>query len=336
LRIVTPADFIKEIKSSRRRPLYLLCGAEFSAVTRCLTAAEEAVAEGLCDFNFQALDLEAGMAGYLVGEALTRPFFTPPRILVAKKPAFTANDWNILAAYLDNPNKDSSVIIILEQIDVRFNFFKKVRANGLEVNCQAPKGVFLVRWLVSEFRKRGYIISPALSELVIERVGGDFNLLLNEVEKLSLYLGEGGTLTSELICTLISLTPEANIFELVNALSCRDLKKTLANLWKLLDVEAPPYILAMMGRQFRLILKIKTRQAATGQKYLKAEDARLFKLSPYRLKIFQEQTSVWAWLDIFTALTALEDAYHALFTTSVPPQLILEDLVLKLIRPAHV
>jgi hypothetical protein len=92
----------------------------------------------------------------------------------------------------------------------------------------------------------------------------------------------------------------------------------------------------MMGRQFRLILKIKTRQAATGQKRLEAEDARLFKLSPYRLKIFQDQTTAWAWLDIFAALTALEDAYHALFTTSVPPRLILENLALKLARPAHV
>lgn len=222
---MTPAAFIKEINSSGRKPLYIISGGEPSAVKRCLTAAEDAVSPDFRDFNHQTLDLSQGQVGRLIGEAGTMPFLAPPRIVLTKNPAFEQGDWNSLADYLENPNSSSTILIVLDKIDARLKFFKKIKSADLEVDCRQPKGAALVKWLMEEFKGRGITAPESVCNLIIDRAGTDLNTLSGEVEKLSLYLGEGTSLSAELVRKMVSLSPNANIFELGEALGRRDLKK---------------------------------------------------------------------------------------------------------------
>ncbi|MDR2947364.1 MAG: hypothetical protein LBV79_11550, partial [Candidatus Adiutrix sp.] len=166
----------------------------------------------------------------------------------------------------------------------------------------------------------------------IERAGSDLNLLSGEAEKLSLYLGEGGALTAELVRSLVSLSPNANVFELGEALGRHDVKSGLATLLDLLSVEHHLPVLAMMVRHFRLILRIKTRQAALGARRLGPEDAQALGMHPFVLEKTQGQAANWSWRAVSEALQALEEAHRALVTTSAPPQMVMENLALKLGR----
>lgn len=329
---MTPAAFIKEIKSPNRRPLYVVGGGEPSAVRRCLEAAGEAVSADFRDFNLQTLDLEAGQAGRLIGEAGTMPFFAPPRVVLAKNPAFGGDDWNALAEYLGDPNPGATIVIVLEKIDARLKFFKKIKAADLEVDCRPPKGAALVKWLAGEFKDRGVEASAQVCSIIIERAGSDLNVLAGEAEKLSLYLGEGGTLTAGQAREMVSLAPNANVFELGEALGRHDLKAGLATLLDLLAVEHHMPVLAMMVRHFRLILRIKTRQAALGVGRLGADEASRLGLHPFVLEKTQGQAADWSWRSVSEALRSLEEAHRALVTSSAPPQMVLENLALKLGR----
>ncbi|MDR2945407.1 MAG: hypothetical protein LBV79_01475, partial [Candidatus Adiutrix sp.] len=166
---MTPAAFVKEISGKDRKPLYVLSGGEPSALRRCLAAAEAAVSPDFRDFNHQSLDLDSGQAGRLIGEAGTMPFFVPPRVVLAKNPAFGGDDWNALAAYLDDPNPDAAIIIVLEKIDARLKFFKKIKSADMEVDCRPPKGAALVKWLSDEFKSRGVTAPSQACSLIIER-----------------------------------------------------------------------------------------------------------------------------------------------------------------------
>ena len=327
---MTPAAFIKEIGGPGRKPLYVLNGGEPTAVGRCLAAAEEAVAGGFRDFNFQALDLEAGEARRLIAEAGTMPFFAPPRVLVTKNPPFGGDDWNALANYLDDPNPQSSIIIVIEKMDARLKFSKKIKALQSEVDCSPPKGAALGKWLAEEFAGRGVKAGSQVCALLIERAGSDLGTLSGEAEKLSLYLGSGGVLEPDLVRRFVSLAPNANVFELGEALGRHDLKSALATLLELLATEHPLPILAMMVRHFRIILSIKTRQSLLKTKRLGREEAAVLGLHPFVMEKTQSQAAAWSWPEVAAALKALEEAHRSLVTTSTPPELVLENLSIQL------
>lgn len=340
---MTPAAFIQEISGAGRRPLYLISGGEPSALSRCLKAAEEAVDAGFRDFNHQILELEKGQAGRLRSEAGTMPFFVPPRVIVTKNPAFDGDDWNLMADYLDDPNPETTIIIVLDKPDARLRFFKKVKKDDLEVDCTPPKGQALSKWLVDEFKNRGVSINSAVASIIIERTGvdlkktsaNDLNVLAGEAEKLSLYVGAGNSVDAALAREMVSLAPNADVFELGDALGRCDAKAALASILDLLATENHMPVLAMMVRHFRLLLQVKTRQASLGLSRLGREDAAELGLHPFVLEKTQAQTSGWSFQALTEALAALEDAHRTLVTTSSPPEMILEALVLKLTSPAR-
>ena len=339
---MTPAAFIKEIAGPARRPLYVLRGGEPRETARCLEAARRTSAPDFRDFNCADLDLEAGQADRLIGEARTRPFGPPPRVLTVKNPPFKAEDWNALADYLEDPNPETVIILALkDELDGRLRFSKKIKGEGLEVDCRPPKGAALVKWLAEELKSRGVTAEGQVCRQIIERAlggqkqkeltGDDLNILQGEAEKLSLYLEPGQNLSAGLVQDLVSLAPDANIFELGDALGRHDLKTALGILLKLMVTEDPRGALGMITRHFRILLEIKTRQAALGRTRLGPEEARLLGLPPFVLEKTQGQAAAWPWPDLTQALAALEEAYLDLVSSGAPPpQTLLENLTLKL------
>ncbi|MDL2227052.1 DNA polymerase III subunit delta [Deltaproteobacteria bacterium OttesenSCG-928-M10] len=329
---MTPTQFVKEMKSPARRPRYVVSGGEPSAVAQCLAAALEAVDEGFRDFNHQVLELEAGQAGRLRGEAGTMPFFASPRVIVVKNPPFSGDDWNSLADYLEDPNPETTIVMVIDKPDARLRFFKKAKNAGAEVEAKAPKGAALNKWLEERFAERGVNASPQAARLIIERAGTELPALLGEAEKLSLYLGEGGRVTPELVRELVSLAPSANVFELGEAMGRRDAKTALAVLLELLATEHHLPVLAMMVRHFRIMLQIKTRQASLGRSRLGSDQASELGLHPFVLEKTQGQAAAWSWTELTRALAALEEAHRSLVTTATDPQAVLENLALNLSR----
>ncbi len=330
---MTPASFIKEIGGSARKVMYVFRGGEPSAPARGRAAAEAAVEDGFRDFNYQVLDLETGEAPRLLAEAGTMPFFAPPRLVVAKNPAFSGEDWNALTDYLDDPNPSTTIIIAIEKLDSRLKFAKKIKSLGGDVDCSPPKGAALAKWLAEEFASRRVKANAQVCSLLIERAGTDPGTLTREAEKLSLYLGPGGNLEPDLVRALVSLAPNANVFELGEALGRHDLKSGLATLLDLLATEHHLPILAMMVRHFRLILTVKTRQSALNTKRLGKEEAANLGLHPFVLEKTQRQAAVWSWAEVASALKALEEAHRTLVTTATPAHMVLENLALELGRP---
>ena len=334
---MTPEAFIREIAGPGRRPLYVLSGGEPTAVARCLAAALDAAAPDFRDFNCQTLDLAAGQADRLIGEARTRPFGPPPRVAMVRNPPFGHEDWNALADYLEDPNPEATILLVLDgPLNARLRFSRKIKAEGLEVACQPPKGAALVKWLAGELKSRGVTAAPQVCELIIERIGDDLNTLLGEAEKFSLFPGEGRALSEDLVRSMVRLAPNANIFKLGEALGRHDEKTALNTLLELLATEDHRPVLGMMVSHFRNMLQIKTRQGCLGRTRLGREEAGPLGLHPFVLEKTQGQAAAWSWPDLARALAALEETHLTLVSSGDhPPQAILENLALKLASPGH-
>ena len=338
---MTPAAFIKEIAGPDRRPLYVLSGGDPTVAARCLAAALDAADPGFRDFNCQSLDLEAGQAERLIGEARTRPFGPPPRVLTLKNPPFKAEDWNALAAYLDDPNPETVILLTLEdKLDERLRFAKKIKAAGLEVDCRPLKGEALVKWLAGELKSRNIPASLQVCEFIIELAGDDPRLLAGEAEKLSLYLDPGQKLSAELVRDLVRPILDAQLYHLTDHLGRGRLREALTDLMEILSdshqekdkkkqaSDRTMQIMAALENRFLAFLHGRARLAG-------AEDwptpKFMSNLQPFTRKKIQEQLGRWSWTDLARALAALEEAHLTLISSGDhPPRMLLENLALGL------
>ena len=338
---MTPAAFLKEIAGTDRRPLYVLSGGDPTVAARCLAAALDAADPGFRDFNCQSLDLEAGQAERLIGEARTRPFGPPPRVLTLKNPPFKAEDWNALAAYLDDPNPETVILLTLEdKLDERLRFAKKIKAAGLEVDCRPLKGEALVKWLAGELKSRNIPASLQVCRLIIERAGEDQRLLAGEAEKLSLYLDPGQKLSDELVRDLIRPVLDAQLYHLTDHLGRGRVREALTDLMEILNdshqekdkkkqaSDRAMQIMAALENRFLAFLHSRARPAD-------AEDwptpGFMSNIAPYTRKIIQDQLGRWSWTDLTRALAALEKTHLTLISSGDhPPKMLLENLALKL------
>jgi DNA polymerase-3 subunit delta len=168
-----------------------------------------------------------------------------------------------------------------------------------------PSGGALPGWIGRRVHKHGGRIADDAAARLAHLVGADLRLLNQEILKLVTYAGER-QITSEDVDLLVPYAQEVIIFDLVDALGQRDGGTAAGALQRLLDTgEHPMGILAMIVRQFRLLVQVKElRQAGQNARTI----ARLLDLHPYPAgKLYRQATN-------FTA-AQLEKIYRHLLVT---------------------
>lgn len=119
------------------------------------------------------------------------------------------------------------------------------------------EGAKLTRWVKNEFSQRQSSIEPKALTLLVDYVGNDLWRLAGEIEKLANYTG-GAAVTEADVALVVRPQFDLNIFKLTDALATKDASTAL----KLLDDQisagvAPMYLLAMVVRQFRILIQVK-------------------------------------------------------------------------------
>jgi DNA polymerase-3 subunit delta len=96
---------------------------------------------------------------------------------------------------------------------------KAVKAAGGEVHeFEAPKARDMPRVLVAEAQRLGLRLEPAAARMLVERMGANPVRLHNELERLALWAGEGGSVTVADLDLMIADTSEAAVWSLSDAL----------------------------------------------------------------------------------------------------------------------
>jgi len=115
----------------------------------------------------------------------------------------------------------------------------------------------LARTVASGLKKRGITAEKNVALYLIDTVGDDLNILLNEVEKLADYK-KSGELTCPDIDAVCVKSLEANVFDLSKALLSNNLSKSLMILDKLFkDKEKPELILGALSSNFIDMYRVK-------------------------------------------------------------------------------
>jgi DNA polymerase-3 subunit delta len=85
----------------------------------------------------------------------------------------------------------------------------------------------LPEWTSELVISKGFTISQKALILLVEHIGNDLSRIENEIEKLSINLGERKNITEDDIERYVGISKEYNMFELQNAFGKKDLSKAI-------------------------------------------------------------------------------------------------------------
>ena len=116
----------------------------------------------------------------------------------------------------------------------------------------------LVQWVRHRAVQKEGDFSPEAAVALVQAVGDDQHLLDQEIEKLLTYTNRERPVSTHDVSLLVAYAQEAVIFDAVDALGQRDGVKAAKLIHNLLDHGHDPlYLLAMIVRQFRLLIQVK-------------------------------------------------------------------------------
>jgi len=167
------------------------------------------------------------------------------------------NEYKLLATYISKI-PDSTVLVLIDgKIASNNPLLRELSAKAKVKSFPLLRDTELRQWIQRHVTEEGgSISSPAVNSLA-KLVGSNLWTMINEINKLVLFTS-GRRIEEEDVKTVVSYAQEANVFAMVDAIL--DFKAGVAEqlLQQLLQRgAAPAYLLVMLSRQVRMIVRVK-------------------------------------------------------------------------------
>jgi DNA polymerase-3 subunit delta len=180
-----------------------------------------------------------------------------PFVVLKNLDAWNAAQKAVIVDYLKDPSPGSDLILLGKKLGARERLLSAVKNSGEVHTFDQPAGKALVRWLVGHAKKMNLDLPEDVAEDLANRCSGDKMRLLQETEKLALYVGDRTT-THDDVAALCPPDVQSNIFAFVDALAAGELDRALALLEGLISTGEPPLRLTfMIRRQFQLVARAR-------------------------------------------------------------------------------
>ncbi len=218
------------------------------------------------DLNTVWLDGRTTTLGELRHACESIPFLADKRLvlvtgMLAPRGKGDRSRLSELTEWLPRLPETTRLIFIEEQAlpdDHPILHLAREHGKGYVSRFEPPEVAGLPRWVQQRAQKHGGQIEPPAATRLAQVIGADLRLLNQEIIKLVTYSGAERAVTVADVERLVPYVQQAVIFDLVDALGQRDGRAATAALQSLLNGdEAPMGILAMIVRQFRLLVQVK-------------------------------------------------------------------------------
>ncbi|MCR4955600.1 MAG: DNA polymerase III subunit delta [Lachnospiraceae bacterium] len=243
----------KEIK-----PCYLLCGEERYLVNQNKNNLMAFLNPDLDTMNVNRY-IGAGVnVKEVIDAAETLPFFAEHRIIYMENSNLFNSGGDELAEYIKEAPETTVFVFVEQSVDGRSKLAKTVKKEGVYVEYLHQTEQTLMVWLKGKAKREGKNVMPSVLSAFIQRVGDNMQLLEQEFDKLLAYCLEKDEITIADMNQVCVTTLEDKVFEMIDAVSKKDQKKTLALYNDLLALKvAPPKILALLNGEFSRLLTMK-------------------------------------------------------------------------------
>jgi DNA polymerase-3 subunit delta len=244
-------ELYKNIDRGSISPVYFFVGEEDALIDDALAGLEKKifVPQGSAAFNRDVIMACTGEGERIVGLARAFPVLAKRRLVVVREAdALNQQDWDSLTPYLKNPPLSTCLVFIMGEAP---SFASPDNIVDFSVEDESEINDFLLK----ELSIRGKKIVPRAKDLLLSMAWNSLQELRQEIEKLSIYVGEKQTIDIDDLNRLCSVRIEVGAFALTDALGNRDAQAALRNLEALIDSgENEIGILARLANHFRRLI----------------------------------------------------------------------------------
>lgn len=252
--------------------LYIFYGEDDFSSREALAEIKEGLGDDtIIATNTTVLDGHSIVPEQLTATCDTIPFLAPKRLVIVEGllSRFEKNDkgkrskksddsgWLSLKLYVQHMPETTILVFVDGPIKKKNTLLKELIPYATVREFPNLKDGRLIGWMRERAKRLECDISPPALSLLAGLVGSNLWLLSNEIQKLCLY-AQGRRVEENDVRLLVSDAREVNVFAMVDAILERRAAATIRLLHSLEDEgAAPPYLLFMITRQFRILIQAK-------------------------------------------------------------------------------
>ena len=215
------------IKGGKAPGVTFLHGEEGYYIDALAKEFEALVAEGDRDFNLFTLYAPQTDPAKIIDTCRRYPMFSDRQVVIVRElqsggPRLGATAFlNALIPYVENPNPTTLLCLCFRGEQAKAEKFQKALKAGGGISFESKKlNDRTIGPVINDFiTSRGLRVDPKALAMLGEFVGADLSRLYNEIDKLTIALGHGAVVTTEVVERNIGISKEYNIFELTSALA---------------------------------------------------------------------------------------------------------------------
>jgi DNA polymerase-3 subunit delta len=232
----------------------------------------------IISMNLTQIDGDRLTMGALRESCDAMPFLAPKRLVVvrdfltrfeprkdaggegeAPRPRRDKDLEDALKGYLPHLLESTGLVFMEERFSEQNPFYATIDGASKWVKLfKTPVGAELQEWIRQQVKEAGAQIAPQAATLLAAYVTDGLRRLSLEIDKLVSYTAGKRPIEPADVENLVSEVLQSSIFSVVDAIATHGGKRAIGLLHTLLDHGASEiYILAMITRQFRILLQVK-------------------------------------------------------------------------------
>ena len=347
--------FLADVQARKLAAGYVFAGDEAFFRKRCRDAVlQQLVPPDVRELSVYDMDLSEVELQQVLDRARTPSLMATFQVFFIRgvKNLYTRgkhdDEYAAIADYFRNPNPDALIIFVADHISIPSDIrrmdlqdkdrYERIRET-LGEHCTVLEFARVdegdaVKWAIETANADGVKLDADAGRELVDSLGGDMMMVANELEKLTLYIGDKKRITLGDVETMVLAAKQRSFYELTDAISARDRARALAVLDAILNTgdgdEAAIGHLYMLSRTFRQMLVIFERNVRDSRALWQAL-WQGFRVPPFAAEdIIRQARRYKSRRALTSAIRRIARADLALRSNPVSKRLILENLVLEL------
>lgn len=201
------------------KPVYIIHGDDPYLRHEALKVVVQATIPGdEADIGVSRFQGDSAALADVLDELRTLPFFSKRRVvLVDDADPFVSKHRKELESYFESPSETGNLILIVKSLPSNTRLAKLTAKAGLAIDCSTPKEADLLPWMTKHAASLKTKLEPAAARLLLELVGPELGLLAAEIDKLSIYTADSGTIRRGDVARLVEAGRLENVWKVLNA-----------------------------------------------------------------------------------------------------------------------
>ncbi len=324
----------QDLKQAHFRPVYILAGDDSLRMEGIIKKIRKDALGAGGAFNDHVYDGETVDPGRVYQQAVSLPMLGNCQLLWVKHAGkFLENAASLshFERYLDNPVKETILILTMKKADRRKSWVKKASQLGFYFEMANPTGDNLLQWIIKAGQRLNLVLDLEQASLLAELLGQDLFSIKNELDKIALMQEDRGhKLTSDELRDLVMDQAELQGYEITEHLMPGSAAKVLETWFRLAEwgrtaYEVSPVVLSRIRHGY--LLEYARQDGLADQKI-----AELTNQNPWSFKFLASMINNMGPAGLIRSQTAALTCDRQLKSSPLEPRAIFEQTILEICR----